>query len=42
MTVPDLLDPELLADPYTGFGPLREQAATLGSEMGRSRSDRYG
>jgi cytochrome P450 len=29
MTVPDLLDPGLLADPYTGFGRLREQAAVI-------------
>ncbi len=28
-TVPDLLDPELLADPYTGYGRLREEAAVV-------------
>ena len=27
MTVPDLLDPDLIADPYTGYGKLREEAA---------------
>jgi cytochrome P450 len=29
MAVPDLLDPELIADPYTGFGRLREEAAVV-------------
>lgn len=29
MIVPDLLDPDLIADPYTGFGRLREQAAVV-------------
>ncbi len=29
MTVPDLMDPELIADPYTGFGRVREEAAVV-------------
>ena len=31
--MPDLLDPELPADPYTGFGRLREQAARQEGEV---------